>query len=193
MVLVWKSVESGSSISMSSSHSKDISAQGRLWLRDDRPQHLPESRILLYVYNSTAIYGKDGDTSIDKANELLEAIRTERYEVESRPIRLLGHSMVELLIKQALADAYNNPTYTSIKDATKGLAFSATPHNGGDQMLVSLGGVVSKIAMTFWFQNGYDVVEALKNGAILSDIVHEHWRHQLRHYDIFSFWWTLDK
>jgi hypothetical protein len=52
--------------------------QGRLWLRDDLPQHVPETRIFLYEYNSTAVYGKDKDTFIGKANELLEAIRIER-------------------------------------------------------------------------------------------------------------------
>ena len=67
--------------------------QGRLWLRDDLPQYVSESRIFLYEYNSTAVYGKDRGTFIDKANELLEAIRTERDDVEIRPILLLGHSM----------------------------------------------------------------------------------------------------
>ena len=52
--------------------------QGRLWLRDDLPQYVPESRIFLYEYNSTAAYGKDRDTFNGKANELLEAIRIER-------------------------------------------------------------------------------------------------------------------
>ena len=36
-----------------------------------------------------------------------------------------------LLIKQALIDAHNNPKYTLIRDATTGLAFFVTPHNGG--------------------------------------------------------------
>ena len=67
--------------------------QGRLWLRDDLPRHVPETRIFLYGYNSTAVYGKDRDTFIGKANELLEAIRIERDGMESRPILLLGHSM----------------------------------------------------------------------------------------------------
>jgi hypothetical protein len=109
--------------------------QGRLWLYDDLPQYVSESRIFPNEYNSTAVYGKDRDTFNGKANELLKAIRIERDEVESRPIPLLGHSMGGLLIKQALINAH-----TPIKDATTGLAFSATPHNGGDWMLVSLGG-----------------------------------------------------
>jgi hypothetical protein len=49
-------------------------SQGRLWLRDDLPQYTHESRIFLYEYNSTAVYGHDRSTFVDKANELLEAI-----------------------------------------------------------------------------------------------------------------------
>jgi len=53
-----------------------VGPQGQLWLRDDLPQYIPESRIFLYEYNSTAVYGKDRSTFIDKANELLEAINS---------------------------------------------------------------------------------------------------------------------
>ena len=58
-----------------------------------------------------------------KANELLEAIRIEREDIESRPILFLGHSMGGLLIKQALINEHNNLKYTPIKDATTWLAF----------------------------------------------------------------------
>ena len=170
-----------------------LGAQGRLWLRDDLPQYVSESRIFLYEYNATAVYGKDKDTFIGKANELLEAIRIERDEVESRPILLLGYSLGGLLIKQALINAHNNPKYTPIKDATTGLAFFATPHHGGDWMLVSLGGVVAKIATAVGFQKGDNVLETLRNGSIFSEIIQEHWRHQLLKYDIISFWGALDQ
>jgi triacylglycerol esterase/lipase EstA (alpha/beta hydrolase family) len=166
--------------------------QGRLWLRDDLPQSVPGTRIFLYEYNSTAVYGQDRSTFIDKANELLEAIRTERDDAVTRPILLLGHSMGGLLIKQALVNAHNNPKYTPIKDATTGLAFFATPHHGGDWKLVSLGGLAAKIATAVGFQKGDDVLETLKEGSIFSDIVQEHWRHQLLRYDIISFWGALD-
>jgi hypothetical protein len=98
-----------------------------------------------------------------------------------------------LLIKQALINAHHNPKYTLIKDATKGLAFFATPHAGGDKMLVSLGGVVTKIATTVGFQKGDDLLETLKRGSIFSDIVQEHWKHQLLKYNIISFWGAFDK
>ena len=157
------------------------------------PQHVPETRIFLYEYNSTAVYGTDRDTFIGKANELLEAIRIERDDMESRPILLLGHSMGGLLIKQALINAHNNPKYTPIKDATTGLAFFATPHKGGDRMLVSLGGMVAKIATALGFQKGDDVLETLKSGSIFSEIMQHHWRHQVLKYDFISFWGAVDE
>jgi hypothetical protein len=97
-----------------------------------------------------------------------------------------------LLIKQALINAHNNPKYTPIKDATIGLAFFATPHNGGDWKLVSLGKMASQIAIAAGFQKGDNVLETLTEGSIFSDILQEHWRHQLLKYDIISFWGALD-
>ncbi|KAH8748586.1 hypothetical protein BGZ57DRAFT_969480 [Hyaloscypha finlandica] len=166
--------------------------QGRLWLRDDLPQSIPESRIFLYEYNSTAAYGKSRDTFIDEANELLEQISMERDGVEPRPIVFLGHSMGGLLIKQALI-TYTNRNSWPIINATAGLAFFATPHYCGDGILVSLGGQAAKIAIALGFQKGDDVLETLKDGSIFSDIVQEHWRLSLLQYDIVSFRGTLDE
>jgi hypothetical protein len=78
-----------------------------------------------------------------------------------------------ILIKQALINAHNNTKYTPIKDATKGLVFFATPHRGGNWMMVSLGGVATKIATFMGFQKGDDVLETLKDGNIFSEIMQE--------------------
>lgn len=96
------------------------------------------------------------------------------------------------MIKQALINAHNNVKYSSIKDATTGLAFFATPHNGGDWKLVSLGSVAAKIATAVGFQQGDDVMETLKRGSIFSDIMQELFKQQLMNYDIISFWGALD-
>ena len=56
-------------------------AAGRLWLRDDLPMVAPRSRVFLYQYNSTLVYGGDKGRFIDKANDLLEALRAERKKV----------------------------------------------------------------------------------------------------------------
>ena len=57
------------------------SGDGRLWLQDDLPTHMPEARIFLYEYNSRLIYGGDKSRFVDKANDLLEALRGERKKV----------------------------------------------------------------------------------------------------------------
>jgi hypothetical protein len=92
-----------------------------------------------------------------------------------------------LLIKQALINAHNNPKYTPIKVATKGLAFFGTLHNGGDRILVAIADVSTKIALALGFQQGDNIVETVKQGGIFSDILQERWRHQLMNYKIVSF------
>jgi hypothetical protein len=61
---------------------------GRTWLQDDLPKYTPSSRIYLYIYESTAAYGNDRSTFIDKANAFLEAIRIERSKVHISRIDL---------------------------------------------------------------------------------------------------------
>ncbi|KAK0665214.1 hypothetical protein QBC41DRAFT_16307 [Cercophora samala] len=165
---------------------------GRLWLQQDLPRVVPDARIFLYEYDSKAVFGKDRSTFIDKATELLETVRCERDKKDTRPILFIGHSLGGLLIKQALINAHNNPKFTEIKDVTTGLAFFATPHNGGDWKLVSLGSLVARVATATGFQPGDDVMEVLKEGSLFSDILTEMWQHQLMKYDIISFWGSED-
>ncbi|KAF4240075.1 hypothetical protein CNMCM8980_005445 [Aspergillus fumigatiaffinis] len=165
---------------------------GRLWLRDDLPKALPESRIFLCEYDSTVAYDRDRSSFLDKANALLEAITIKRRDANQRPLLFLGHSLGGLLIKQALINAHNNKRYTPIKDATVGVAFFATPHFGGDPTAVRMGNVVAKVAISLGFKAGDNILETLKSGSIFTGIMKEHWRHQLPNYDLRSFWGTLD-
>ncbi|KAI1385773.1 uncharacterized protein F4822DRAFT_354383 [Hypoxylon trugodes] len=159
---------------------------------DDLPRDLPESRTFLYQYNSTVVFGRDRSTFIDKANNLLEEIRIERFGIESRPILLLGHSMGGILIKQALVNAHNNPRYSSIKLATQGVVFFATPHRGADGLLLTLGDGLSTIASYLGFQRGENILEVLKSQSIITETMQEQWKHQLEQYHIVSFWGTFD-
>ncbi|KAK8035434.1 P-loop containing nucleoside triphosphate hydrolase protein [Apiospora rasikravindrae] len=166
---------------------------GHLWLQEDLPTEVPGARIFLYEYNATLVYGKDRGTFIDKASELLEAIAVKRRSAnETRPIIFLCHSMGGLLVGQALINAHNNPHYTSIKDATSGLVFFATPQRGGESKLVGLGSIVSNIAKTMNWQKGSGVMEVLKDGNLFSEVLQEHRRHQFPQYDIVSFWGAFD-
>ncbi|RMJ16727.1 hypothetical protein CDV36_003631 [Fusarium kuroshium] len=166
--------------------------EGKLWLRDELPKELPHARIFLYEYNSTAVYGKDRTTFLDKVNAFLEAMRIDRRKTPQRPLLLLGHSLGGLLIKQALINAHNNEKYQDIKLATQGLAFFATPHDGGRQSLVNIGQIAAKIALNLGFQRGDNILETLREGSMFSDLMHEHWKQRLLEYPIVSFWGTLD-
>ena len=101
---------------------------GRLWLRDDLPKSTPESRIFLYEYNSSFIFGGEKDRFIHKASELLEELRLERRGVscpfeeeasqnfpnsaqnEGRPIIFLAHSLGGILVEQVYASPTGNKT-----------------------------------------------------------------------------------
>lgn len=57
---------------------------------------------------------------------------------------------------------------------------------------MNIGGIAAKVATGMGFQKGDDVLETLKDGSIFTDILQEHWRHQLLKYDIISFWGSMD-
>lgn len=74
---------------------------GRIWLKDDLPKrYTSQARIFLWVYNSTLVYGKDRGQFIDKANDLLEALRIERRQDPDRPLIFLAHSLGGILVQQ---------------------------------------------------------------------------------------------
>lgn len=160
---------------------------GHLWLSADLPKRLPDSRVFLYEYDAAAVFSGGNDTFVSKANQLLEAIRVERDSDDTRPILFLGHSMGGLLIKQALINANSNPQYQSIKEVTSGLAFFATPHGGANSTRLTLGTLAAGIAVAAGFQKGDNVLETLDKDSMFSDLMSEHFRHQLLQYDIVSF------
>ncbi|KAH8621494.1 alpha/beta-Hydrolase [Alternaria alternata] len=159
----------------SSSHAADTwEKEGHSWLKESLPKLTPNARIWMYSYNSTVVYGKDKSSFVQKADEFLERIRVKRIEDPKRPLVLIGHSLGGLLLEQALVNAHNNPKYTHIKDATAGLAFFATPHNGGNPKLLTLGNITSKIARGTGFEQNKDVLETLKDDSIFTGILQEH-------------------
>lgn len=96
---------------------------GRLWPKDDLPKRLPDARISLYTYNSSAVYGGSQATFADKANELLETIKCDREDWEARPLILIGHSLGGILIEQALINARQDEGYQHIYAATYDLVY----------------------------------------------------------------------
>lgn len=167
----------------------------RMWLRDDLPGKLPYARIFLYEYEAAVAYSTDRSTFVDKARDLLERIRIRRLDFKDdpeRPLVLLGHSLGGLLNKEALVLARNSSTYEPIFKATSGLAFFATPHEGGKTTLVSLGRIFQSIARSVNLKKGDKILDTVRRDSMFSDMLQETWRHQLKRYHILSFWGSND-
>jgi hypothetical protein len=69
-----------------------------------------------------------------------------------------------------------------------GLIFFGVPHAGGDKAAVQLGRLASKIAQTILPGVSKDIMDALEDGSMYTDILKEMFRHQLENYFIVSFY-----
>ena len=69
-----------------------------------------------------------------------------------------------------------------------GIVFFGTPHCGGNDSLVKLGNASIRIVRGLFRHPPNDIMEALKNGSLYTDILQENWRHQLNSYKIVTFY-----
>ena len=161
---------------------------GNLWLKDQIPLTQPKARVLLYSYDSSPVFG-EFHRFTHEADVFLERLHLRRDEDPKRPLLLVGHSLGGILIKQALVNAWSNPRYKDIQEATYGLIFFGTPHGGsGSGWKIMAGKSVVRIAQSLRGRGQDDIMEALKQGTLFSDALQNLWRHQLDYYKIVSFY-----
>ena len=135
------------------------------------------------------MFGSSQGRFIDEANQFLVCLRLERRKDPKRPLLLLGHSLGGILIKQALVNAFNDPIYRDIQEATYGLVFFGTPHGGpGDGWQITFGKAAVRIAQSLPGRTSNDIMEALRQGSLFSHTLQNQWRHQLDHYQILTFY-----
>jgi pimeloyl-ACP methyl ester carboxylesterase len=161
---------------------------GRLWLRDDLKDLAPKARVFLYVYNSKLVFGGDKHNFVLMAKQLLDAIFTERKQCPTRPIILIGHSLGGLLIEQAIINAYQSHRYRPIKDAISTVMFFGTPHEGGNNSLVTIGSIAAKIARFVGAQQNPDIEQILAGGSLFTEIRQFNFQNRLLEFMIVSFW-----
>ena len=77
--------------------------------------------------------------------------------------------------------------YRDAKTTRTGLAFFATPHNGGREDLVTLGALASKIATFVGCKKGDNIIQTLQSGSLFTALLQEHWRHRLDQFNVVSF------
>lgn len=165
---------------------------GKLWLRDELPKTVPNARVMIYKYNSNPTFSASKERFVHQANDLLERLWARRQTDPDRPLVFIAHSLGGILVKQALLNAYNNPRYRKLRDATSGLIFFGTPHAGGNDWLVRLGQASTRIVRGV-FGHAHapnELLEALKHGSPYADMLQENWRHQLLRFKIVSFYET---
>ncbi|KAI5853549.1 hypothetical protein BZA05DRAFT_336614, partial [Tricharina praecox] len=109
----------------------------QMWLKDFLPQDIINIRIMTYGYDSRLAGQPTSSMKIcDYKSHFLQQLKNFRPNAEHRPIIFLGHSLGGILILQAnpatLPDTFSNrnPHHRSILDATQGIFFFGTPHQG---------------------------------------------------------------
>ncbi|KAA6413113.1 MAG: hypothetical protein FRX48_02857 [Lasallia pustulata] len=163
--------------------------EDKLWLRDFLPPQLPSARVLLFGYNANVAF----ETSIagvrEQAINLLNRIASKREEAEEKPIVFVAHSLGGIVVKRALVEAKLDDSYKSIREATYGIAFFGTPHQGGD--FAKLGDIAASIIRGVLRNPSSTFMEALKKDSLFSDTLVGDFRHQLEDYYVLSFFETL--
>ncbi|KAH7336682.1 hypothetical protein BKA65DRAFT_38167 [Rhexocercosporidium sp. MPI-PUGE-AT-0058] len=164
-------------------------AEDKLWLKDFLPSKLPKARILLFGYNSNVAF----ETSIagvrEQAVNLLNRLTSKRGDAGDRPIIFVAHSLGGIIVKRALVEAKLDDSYKAIRDATYGIAFFGTPHQGGN--FARLGDIAASIVRGVCRSPMNTFMEALKKDSLFSDTLVDDFRHQLEDYHVLSFYETL--
>ena len=79
--------------------------------------------------------------------------------------------------------------FDSTNVTSYGLIFFGTPHGGpGSNWKIVFGKTCVKIAQSVPGKNPNDIMEALKRGSLFSDGLQNQWRHQLKHYQVVTFY-----
>ena len=95
--------------------------------------------------------------------------------------------MSESQRKRSISSAHYR-CYWWLKRLRTGIAFFGTPHAGGNEALVAIGLIASKIAELTFMKPKNDIAKTLKSGSMFIDLLSDNWRHQLEDYQLVSFY-----
>ncbi|KAL8711670.1 MAG: hypothetical protein Q9225_007083 [Loekoesia sp. 1 TL-2023] len=157
------------------------------WPQTLLPQELPTARILLFAYNSSIFSNASNANVASHARTLCDRLKNRRLSEHAlhRPLVFVAHSLGGLLVKQALVEAKDNPLYKCLKASTYGLVFFATPHCGGEKAGVAE--AAANVCSAFTGQPKNKLLDSLKANSLINGLSSDLFKHQLDHYDIFSF------
>ena len=156
---------------------------GKLWLSDFLPDRNPRIRVLLYGYNSSAVFGASTSGINGAAENLLNYLRIERKQAPKRPIVWISHSLGGIVVKKAIINAYvSGDYYEDIHDATRGVIFFGTPHRGGH--LATLGDHLAKICRVVSGDVRNNIMEALRKDSMFASDINKDFERRARALDL---------
>ncbi|KAI9859416.1 MAG: hypothetical protein M1813_006753 [Trichoglossum hirsutum] len=164
-------------------------SNGSMWLRDFLTKKLQTARVLLFGYNANVAFQTSTAGVREQAENLLNRLKNKRRDAMDRPILFVCHSLGGLVVKRALVIAKAAETYLSIKNATYGIVFFGTPHQGGN--FASLGSIAASIARLSLRNPSNSFMETLKTDSLFADDLVQDFRQQLEDYYVLSFYETL--
>jgi pimeloyl-ACP methyl ester carboxylesterase len=162
-------------------------ANENFWPKDQLSQALPNSRVLLFSYNSRVASDISTNGIHQHANNLLDRLSGKRganNQQLCRPIIFVAHSLGGLVVKEALVTAKSNDRYKEIRESTRGLVFFGVPHQGGNG--VDLGAIVANIVNALTGSGHNDLVDSLKKNSLFQEHQSEHFKNQLEDYQVVS-------
>ncbi|KAF4333202.1 kinesin [Fusarium beomiforme] len=101
------------------------------WIRVILPETLPSARILAFQYNANVAFCTSIAGVEEQAINLLGCLMLRRKDNPTRPIIFVVHSLGGIIVKEALATAFErHETYPMIWTFTYSIFFLAVPHTG---------------------------------------------------------------
>ncbi|KAL9628880.1 MAG: hypothetical protein Q9164_007118, partial [Protoblastenia rupestris] len=134
---------------------------GHIWIQDNLPDALPYARVMTFGYNASYTGDATSGRIRDFGKQLLEALRIEREQCQSRPLVFVCHSLGGLVVKRAIVEASPvKSRHFDIFNAASGIVFLATPHRGSSK--ASIGKMLVNISKVSLKQNKTQLLAELE-------------------------------
>ena len=146
----------------------DLLQTASLWLKDFLPLRAKTIRVLLYGYNSSAVFGASTTGVHGAAENLLAYLRIKRKDSPDRPIVWVAHSLGGIVVEKAIITAYvSGEHFRGIHDATRGVIFFGTPHRGGNR--AALGDRLARVVRALSGDVRNNILEALRKDSMFAE------------------------
>lgn len=107
-----------------------------MWIRDSLPKDLPDTRAVVYGYDTKLHASQSFQSIADLAHELVNQLQTYGWDSPSaKPVAFLAHSLGGLVLKKALVQlaTSRSDSYKHILGTVRGAVLFGVPNLGMEQ------------------------------------------------------------